>query len=60
MKEMMTVKELSELLGIGINQTYSLVRKDDFPKIRINKQYIIPRDRLVQWIDKNICKTIKV
>ena len=60
MKEMMTVKDVSKLLGIGINQAYSLVKKDDFPKIRINRQYIIPRDKFIQWIDSNMNKTITI
>lgn len=58
MEEMMTVKEISKLLGLGINQTYSLVKRDDFPKIKINRQYIIPRDKFIQWIDSNMNKTI--
>jgi len=60
MKEMMTVKEISKLLGLGINQTYSLVKRDDFPKIKINRQYIIPRDKFIQWIDSNMNKTITI
>lgn len=58
MKEMMTVKDVSEFLGIGINQTYCLVRRDDFPKLRINRQYIIPSDKLKNWIDENLNKPI--
>ena len=60
MDEMMTVKEVSKLLGLGINQTYSLVKKDDFPKIKINRQYIIPKDKYVEWINSNINKTITI
>lgn len=60
MDEMMTVKEVSKLLGLGINQTYSLVKKDDFPKIKINRQYIIPKDKFVEWINSNINKTITI
>lgn len=58
MEEMITVKELSKILGLGINQTYSLVKREDFPKIKINRHYIIPRNKLIQWIDSNINNTI--
>lgn len=57
---MMSVKDVSEVLGIGINQAYALVRKDDFPKIRINKQYLIPQAKFSQWIEKNMNQTISV
>ena len=51
---MLTVKEVSEALGIGINQTYSLVKSDDFPTIKIGQQYFIPKDLFYEWIDEKL------
>lgn len=50
---MMTVKEVSEALGIGINQTYTLIKKDGFPTIKIGQQYLIPKDSFEQWVTYN-------
>ena len=53
---MMTVKEVSEAMGIGINQAYKLVKQKDFPCMRIEQQYFIPKDAFYNWI-KEKCGT---
>lgn len=50
---MLTVKEISEALGIGINQTYKLVKRDDFPKIKIGQKYLVPKLEFEGWIKDN-------
>lgn len=49
---MYTVKEISEALGMGTNQTYALVKSNDFPSIKIGQQYFIPKDLFEEWIRK--------
>lgn len=46
----LTVKEVSEALGIGINQTYTLIKHDDFPKLKIGTKYVIPKDEFEKWV----------
>lgn len=48
-----TVKELAEALGIGINQAYALVKQDDFPKLKIGSKYVIPKDEFEAWVKTN-------
>lgn len=50
---MISVKEVSEALGIGINQAYALVKKDGFPTIKIGQQYLIPKDDFEKWVAFN-------
>lgn len=47
---MLTPKEVSEALGIGINQTYTLIKRTDFPKIRIGQKYLVPKSEFEGWI----------
>lgn len=50
---MYTVKEISEALGMGTNQTYALVKSKGFPSIKIGQQYFIPKDLFEEWIRKS-------
>lgn len=46
----LTVKEVSEALGIGINQAYALVKQTGFPKLKIGTKYLVPKDEFELWI----------
>ena len=39
MMKILTVKEIKEILGCGINRAYDIVQQDDFPKIKIGSRY---------------------
>lgn len=45
-----TVQELSEILGIGINSTYDLIKLKGFPSIPIGSRLIIPKVAFLKWI----------
>ena len=51
----LTVAEASEMLSISKVTLYQLTHRDDFPCIRIGKKMLIPRDKLIEWIN-NHCK----
>lgn len=48
----MNVSDLQQALGIGRNQAYDLVNRDDFPKIRVGRKILIPRDAFLRWLEK--------
>ena len=49
----LTVMDVANLLGISRASAYELVRKDNFPKLKIVPgRTIIPRDRLLEWLDE--------
>ena len=49
----LTVLDLANLLGISRASAYELVRQENFPKLKIIQgRTIIPRDRLLEWLDE--------
>ncbi len=52
--ELLTVKDISNDLHIGINQAYELFRQNDFPKITIGKKKRIVLVTYLLWkLNKN-------
>lgn len=47
----MTVSDLRQALGISKNSAYELVNRADFPKIRMGRKILIPREALNRWLE---------
>lgn len=53
-----TVKQLYERLNerhpglIGINAVYDLVKRKDFPSVRIGRKFLIIEDKVDAWLEK--------
>lgn len=60
MGRMLSVKEVKDRLGIGINQTYKLVRLASFPAITIGGVIKVDADELEKWIKSNYGKNISL
>ena len=43
--------EVAAVLRISKSQVYELAQSESFPAIRIGKRVIIPRDKLIQWMN---------
>lgn len=56
-KLVISVSELQNILGIGHNSVYALVKRPDFPAVRIGKRIVIPVDGLKQWLNENSTNT---
>ncbi len=51
----LSVIDVANLLGISRASAYELVREENFPKLKIVQgRIIIPRDRLLEWLDGQI------
>ena len=48
----LTVPEVGEVLGLSRAKAYDLVRSEGFPSMRIGTRILVPRDKLIRWIDK--------
>ena len=46
-------KELQNIMGIGKNTAYKLVKLKGFPSIKIGNKILIPHNKLYDWIEKN-------
>jgi len=49
-EDVMSMYEVADRLGIGLNHAYSACKKGLIPNIRIGKRYIIPRAAYLDWI----------
>ena len=50
---MLSVPDLASVLGISRTGAYELVKEKGFPSLTIGSRILIPRDKLVTWIDEN-------
>jgi excisionase family DNA binding protein len=41
-----TVKETSEILGAGVNQTYEAIRRGEIPSMRLGRRFLVPAEAL--------------
>lgn len=48
----LTVPEVGEVLGISRAKVYDLARSEGFPSMRIGRRILVPRDKLIRWIDE--------
>ncbi len=59
MTRMLTTKEVSQILHMGINQTRNLINRKDFPKIKVGeRKWIIPEDEFDRWVHSNLYKDL--
>ena len=49
----LSVMDMISLLGISRSKAYELAAEEDFPKLKlVPGRIIIPRDRLLEWLDE--------
>lgn len=46
--------EAAAVLRISKSKVYELAQRESFPAIRIGKRVVIPRDKLIQWINDQV------
>ena len=54
----LTVKDISEALGVSLITAYDLANSQGFPSIRIGKRIVTPRDAFQRWLDSNCGNTV--
>ena len=50
-KTTLSVRELAAQLGVSLPVAYELVRRSDFPSLRIGGRILVPADRFHVWLD---------
>lgn len=50
---MLTAAELAGALGSSRAGAYTLIHRKDFPTLQIGKRLMVPKDKLMAWIDRN-------
>ena len=46
--------DVAKVLGISRAGAYTLMRSKGFPTIRIGKRMVVPKDKLLAWMDEQI------
>ena len=49
---MLSVEELQRHLGVGRDTAYRLVKRKDFPSVKIGREYRVLADNLKDWVLK--------
>jgi excisionase family DNA binding protein len=50
----LSVEELAAFLGISRVGAYNLAHAKGFPTLRVGKRILVPRDRFLQWMDRQM------
>ena len=53
-KEVYSVQESAEVLGVGVNTVYNLAHTRDFPSFKLGKRIVIPRQHFLCWMDRMV------
>ena len=49
----LNANQLAEALGISRAGAYQLLNTGTFPTLRIGKRLLVPKDKLIDWIEQN-------
>ena len=47
----LNAREAAGVLRISKSKVYELAQSESFPAVRIGKRVVIPRDKLIQWMN---------
>jgi excisionase family DNA binding protein len=50
----LSAEDVAQVLGISRANTYTLMHSKGFPTIKIGKRMTVPKDKLIEWIDKQM------
>ena len=50
----LSAEEVGCILGISRSNAYKLMRAKGFPTLHIGKRMLVPKDRLIRWIEANV------
>ncbi|WP_195463300.1 helix-turn-helix domain-containing protein [Anaerotruncus colihominis] len=57
---MLTVQDVADVLGIGLAHALEVAHRKDFPTITLGSRIIVPRDKLMAWIDEQAAKKSEI
>ena len=49
-----SITQVAQILGISRTNAYELIHIAGFPKIQLGKRIVIPKDKLLEWLNRQI------
>jgi predicted DNA-binding transcriptional regulator AlpA len=53
----LSAEEVGCILGISRSNAYKLMRAKGFPTLHIGKRMVVPRDKLINWMNAQVEQT---
>ena len=50
----LSAEDVAQVLGISRANAYTLMHSKDFPTIFFGKRMIVPRDKLIEWMEQQL------
>ena len=50
----LSADQVAQVLGISRAGAYTLMHSKDFPTIQIGKRMVVPKDKLLAWMEKQL------
>ena len=50
----LSAEDVAQVLGISRANAYTLMHSKGFPTIKIGKRMTVPKDKLIEWINKQM------
>lgn len=50
----LSAEDVAQVLGISRANAYILMHSKGFPTLKIGKRMTVPKDKLIEWIDKQM------
>lgn len=50
----LSVPEVAAVLGISRAGAYELAHSASFPKVKIGKRILVPKDKFIEWLDAQV------
>ena len=50
----LSANQVAQVLGISRANAYTLMHAKDFPTIQIGKRMVVPKNKLIEWMEAQI------
>ena len=50
----LSADEVAQVLGISRAGAYTLMHSKGFPALHVGKRIVVPKDKLLEWIEKKV------
>ena len=49
----LNAKTVARVLGVSPSSGYELMHRQDFPTLKIGNRIVVPKEKFVQWVERN-------